>query len=365
MQLSLLRKLLAAGSLAVSFGCLVGCGGTPAGGIPVNTAGSSADVYVAGFDMSPDGKLIAAAWKNGVALPMTNTAYGGYINSVAVSDSDVYAAGIQGNGAQDVAGYWKNGQFVALTDGTQRGFANSIFVANGDVYVAGAEQPSITGGVVAKYWKNGVPVLLTDGSSNAFANSILISGPDVYVAGYQYKTTQTGPNSWLTLPVAVYWKNGVAVPLTDGSGFAIAQSIDVVGQDVYVAGAECLGFDMTKPDCELATYWKNGAATNLTTAVDTLANSVSISGADIYVAGDQFTSRLNYDVAEYWKNGNVTLLSDGTTSTGTNQLVVSGGHVYVAGYSISGAAYWIDGQRYGVMALSSESTAFAIAVVSH
>lgn len=43
---------------------------------------------------------------------------------------------------------------------------------------------------VAKYWKNGVAMSLSNGSQNTFARSITISGADVYVAGYEYNGTK-------------------------------------------------------------------------------------------------------------------------------------------------------------------------------
>jgi hypothetical protein len=49
------------------------------------------------------------------------------------------------------------------------------------VYSAGAE---VNGGFsVAKYWKNGQAVSLTDDTKAGRANSIAVVGSDIYVAG--------------------------------------------------------------------------------------------------------------------------------------------------------------------------------------
>ncbi|MBK9795260.1 MAG: hypothetical protein IPP58_01955 [Holophagaceae bacterium] len=88
----------------------------------------------------------------------------------------------------------------------------AVVVSGGDVYVAGGWSSDRNVGV-AGYWKNGVPVPMTDGTKSAFAESIVVSGSDVYVAGYELDGTGKA--------VPTYWKNGEALPLagpTSGSG---------------------------------------------------------------------------------------------------------------------------------------------------
>ena len=116
--------------------------------------------------------------------------------------------GTLGSGAVAVAKYWKNGQAIPLTDGTRQAYANCISISGSDVYVAGQESANstpfyIASNYIAKYWKNGVAVLLTNASSDAWANSITVVDNNVYVAGYENG-------------IAKYWKNGQSVSLSQG-----------------------------------------------------------------------------------------------------------------------------------------------------
>jgi hypothetical protein len=227
--------------------------------LAVAIAGS--DVYVAGaqtIDLYSNSDYVARYWKNGVAVTLTPGGLGAKASSIAISGNDVYVAGY-GQTADDhfpEAMYWKNGVASILPSRYAQSYAQttSIAIVGNDVYVAGSETYGVS---TAKYWKNGVAIELTDGTNDAYANSIVVVGNDVYVAGQENNGTQF---------VAKYWKNGVAVALTGGTTDAGANSIVVVGNDVYVAGYESSRAltsyqRVGNPDESwVAKYWKNGVA---------------------------------------------------------------------------------------------------------
>lgn len=229
-----------------------------------------------------------------------------------------------------IGAYWKNG---ILTTVPNTNVIKSIIVSGNDVYMLG------TNG----YWKNQV---YTDLGMNSTLNSIYISNNDVYVAGSEIiRDTAT----------ASYWKNGTLVVLnsnTDTSSFvntgfylsdfhySMANSIFVSGSDVYVAG-------YVNTTGDQLTYWKNGKATYFTNPLQSYsrANSIFVSGNDVYIAG--WLDDYNNGYIGYWKNGVSTSLSSNGVSA--QSILVENGNVFIAGYiNNSGpddAAFWENGME--------------------
>lgn len=123
---------------------------------------------------------------------------------------------------------------------------------------------------------------------------------------------------------ALLWKNGAATVLS--SAEAGANSVFVSGSDVYVAG------EAANAGSECPVVWKNGVP-NVLSNSDGEAYSVFVSGTDVYVAGELETQDREQPVV--WKNGNPTLLTD-TTEGEAHSVFVSGSDVYVAGYEETG-----------------------------
>src|SRR5688572_22601985 len=155
------------------------------------------------------------------------------------------------------------------------------------------------GVAVATYWKDGVPINLSATYSDAVVYNtsgfgMAMSGNDVYVCGVLYTSKGNIP---------AYWKNGQNVVLTPGTGQATG--IAVVGNNVYVSGV--LQFDNGDM---YGVVWKNGVVSYLTEGTTySYANTVLVSGQNVHVGG--YTIQDGKTYATYWKNGNPLLLTSG------------------------------------------------------
>jgi len=287
-------------------------------------------IYIAG-----EGRGFARYWKNGKTVKLTDEVRFSTANSIYVSNGDVYVVG----NIDDTAVCWKNGNETILNadPSKTKASANSVYVYSNDVYIAGCENG------IAKYWKNGVSINLSDNTSRSSANSIFVSNGDVYVAGCEtnFSPIIKKDGSRRTRYYAKYWKNGVAYNLTDGSSFSLANSITIDGKDIYVAGIENLN----------AKYWKNGEPFILSTSSGQggRASSIFVSGSDIYVAGVEFLY-----LSKYWKNGVAVHITDGRLESFVTSIFVFNDDVYIIGGESdypgygSSASFWKNGKRTNI-----------------
>ncbi|KAA5535732.1 hypothetical protein [Paenimyroides baculatum] len=72
---------------------------------------------------------------------------------------------------------------------------------------------------MARLWVNGKVQSITDGKHHAVANSVFVKNNTIYIAGYEKNDNDRD--------VAKLWINGVAKNLTDGTKNGYAHSIFV------------------------------------------------------------------------------------------------------------------------------------------
>ena len=133
------------------------------------------------------------------------------VSCLYFSGFDVYVGGMLHSGV-----YWKNGTptfLPHLPDGSFVSNINSIFVWDNHVYSTGTIILGKTPD--AAYWKDTVEQVLKVNEppstvTSYTTTSVFVTGEDVYVTGYS--TTRSSPSAQ-AIDSALYWKNGVEIPL--------------------------------------------------------------------------------------------------------------------------------------------------------
>lgn len=171
----------------------------------------------------------------------------------------------------------------------------------------------------------------TKNVASSKSNKNIQNPADIYVAGnYAIQGQFFGP---------AYTKNGERTPLTQ-TEYGLAYAIQVVGDDVYVAG------DIK----EKAAYWKNGQAHYLTCSDPTsTATCIAVVGNDVYVGGNGSTNGDNV-YPRYWKNGQEIILPrhiflGSEAATYVTNIAVVDNDVYVIGRAVYEPVYWKNGQK--------------------
>ena len=303
---------------------------------PVDTtihSTSIVNVYVAGTTIIR-GINQAVYWKNGL---MTNIPSGPYsfATCIYVYNNDVYTA-VQGAGL-DPFNYWKNTTGVVLPDTLGFGsVTTALTISKANIYATGTEHEYPYFGYGALYWKNNDYALHLvppdpPTSHDSWGKAITVDNQDVYIAGYlDYK--------------AVYWKNGNIIHLPVDTflyTYSNANAICINNKDVYVAGTLNLNAQSNPQYESIATYWKNDKPFRLTRDTGSVANSITVVGNDIYVAGAIYSIADGFRAA-YWKNGKLFILS--SIYSVANAIAVNGTDVFIAGnINATHATYWKNG----------------------
>jgi hypothetical protein len=315
------------------------------------------NVYVGGWITNAKGIQIPGYWKNGTwnELPSTLDRQT-YLRDLIIDKSDIYACGIwyDPNNSKYVPGYWKNSIWTELPTSEKGGEVNTIAIHNSIVFAAGHYINS-AGFQVPCYWENGIKTDLPNiySSSGGTVNSIAFANDSVYFGGYSSNAN----------PVRIpgYWKNGEWIELPSVSHQTQAAeiySILIFDRDVYAGGYDFINGKIT------AGYWKNGTWVGLSPATvdESKIYSMILSGNDIYATGSYIVAGIPKPV--YWKNGVLVDLQplSPTRSSFPYKIAVQGNSVYVIGYSGDGRGefsfgYWKNGEwvylTYGIIAYVS------------
>lgn len=221
--------------------------------------------------------------------------------------------------------------YATNSTGTAYGNEISFTTSPYTVYVAGGEDNATGTKRYAMLWKNGQPNVLNEGPGNAVAYSVFVSGNEVFVAG-----SETNPSSGALAAQAKIWKNGIGTILNGN----YANSVFISGNDIYVSGSNFNG------TIEEGTIWKNGVSSIVNNGTqNAYPQAIFVSGNDIYAAG--YELNINHYQAKLWKNGVASVLGNGTQTASASSVFVSGTDVYVAGYESNGnyniAKVWKNG----------------------
>lgn len=164
---------------------------------------SGNDIYVAGREGTLNNPK-AAFWKNGQKMIFADTVTFQVDMTALSSGTGVNPAWVERNSSGVLLQYWGQGMSVPLQETADNYLINSMALSGSDIYAAGYNFASIVYGYFkAIYWKNGNLIQLTDGTKYASAFCIALSGNDVYVGGQQATS-------------AVIWKNGTPFVFKDG-----------------------------------------------------------------------------------------------------------------------------------------------------
>jgi hypothetical protein len=272
----------------------------------------------------------------------------------AVETADVYAVGYYINSdGYEVACYWKNGTRTDLVPDiaiSSVGRAEAITVSDGDIYIAGYYLDS-GGWWHACYWKNGTRHDMTTvefPDEQLAAYDIYVDGSDVYIAGYLHDI-DADPDEWS----ALYWKNAEAAEVltnTTGIDYSMSLGIQVVNNDVYLAGV----------DAGHAAYWKNGFKTGLEDSGSSRAEAIYVGDTGrVYTTGKHVDGGAT--VACFWIDTYKSEYALGmiTDASGTDIHVNSSGDIFVSGYVDTNACYWKNHTRTDLHT-SSDSRAESI-----
>ncbi|MFM6976895.1 MAG: hypothetical protein ACKOW2_08640 [Sphingobacteriaceae bacterium] len=193
-----------------------------------------------------------------------------------------------------------------------------------DIYVTGYILDENYSHSVAVYWKNGTMVKVTDQTFDSFSNDIKVHDGSVYMTGdYDNKPC--------------YWKDGQRFDLSEnGLYIGTANKMQINDQMLYIAVNAKSGINPTKQ----ALLWKINLQNNQPEIVklsltDSEANDLAVKGLDVLIAGSKDGN------PGYWINSANNWVAYNADNGRCNSIIVIENEVYTQGYSaINNTNYW-------------------------
>ena len=317
------------------------------GQIGVNCiAVSGGSVYVGGAGQLPTGNWLAAMWVDGTPslLPLSTDEYSIATDMIAVG-SDVYTCGYRkpAGSPTSIGCVWKNGAldhhivdpYPGEPGYAPQGESGRIAVSGADVYVSMRIYRPTFPHYRAAVFKNGVMMyeLPSEYGGQTYPSSICIDGSDIYVGGY------TDSNDGHSVQRAVVWKNGAHwyYPSPVAQFYSSVQSIAISNGNLYAGGNDQTNWSLDTSSPFFSTAALDGSSAPTKTSLDLtgcvfgVLYDMAVSGSNVYTCGMSFNGTNNLPAS--WLNGTLTLMPTAPSSSLPTSITISGTDVYYAGNS--------------------------------
>lgn len=320
------------------------------------------DIYLCGNDSDRS----AYYWVNGVKTPLSPECYEVQVSTIKVMGDDIYCAGYirEHKGDNTIAAYWKNGNIIRLSNGTCNAYAVDMYVSSKAICCVGREADcskkkmplrkySFDYEIVrhdrAKAWFcydwGNKELALTNGEHHGAVTGIYVDSENrMHLVGYD-----EGIYARLIGTLDPFYKSRYWQLRSKDWALADEQSVfDRSGQATAVFGADSDVYICGWHDEDLqssrgfrALYWKNGWAKKLPDDYEVMIEDGCVDGPDWYMCGYEIDYN-DIPKACYYKNGHVVKLSahDSSVQSKIHAMSVAGQNVYMAGHQGAQPGYW-------------------------